>query len=215
MIWRRPDAAASEQTVRDLQLARDRALVARMVRGDQRAVREFCDTYLPRLYRFALQRVALPADADDVVQIVLSTAARRIETYRGDSPLYAWLLTICRREAGRYAAAAARHQSVMDPNREDGALAHLEAPAHEAPEAASRRRQLTGRVRRCLDSMPGHYAEALELKYLDGYSSKEIAAKLSISDEAVQSLLARARRTFRDVVDHELREDIETDHAEP
>jgi RNA polymerase sigma-70 factor (ECF subfamily) len=195
--------------VDDLQLTRDRALARRMLGGEQRAVREFCDTYLPRLYRFALQRVASPADADDVVQIVLSTAARRIETFRGDATLYSWLVAICRHEAGRYAAAAAARQSVMETDPDESALERLEAPPDEAPEALSSDQQQAARVRGCLARLPERYAEALELKYMDGYSTREIAGKFAISDTAVQSLLARARQSFREVCDHELREEIE------
>lgn len=194
----------------DLQVARDRALAARMRRGEQQAVTEFCDAYLSRLYRFTLQRVPSPQDADDVVQIVLSTAARRIETFRGDATLYSWLVAICRREATRHAAAAARRPSSIGANEDVRALERLEAPDGDLPEQAWRDRRRADGVRACLARLPDRYAEVLALKYMDGYSSKEIAVELAISDEAVQSLLARARRTFREVCDDELRQEIES-----
>ncbi|MGV6807684.1 MAG: sigma-70 region 4 domain-containing protein, partial [bacterium] len=42
-------------------------------------------------------------------------------------------------------------------------------------------------------------AKVLEMKYVEGYSSREIAEKLETSDEATQSMLARARQAFREV----------------
>lgn len=59
---------------------------------------------------------------------------------------------------------------------------------------------------RCtLDQLPEPYARALELKYIQGASSLEIAGELSISDSATQSLLARARHAFRDLRSEALR----------
>ena len=50
-----------------------------------------------------------------------------------------------------------------------------------------------------LDRLPPHYGNALEWKYIQGYSVREIAARLDVSHEAAQSVLARAKRSFRDI----------------
>ena len=53
------------------------------------------------------------------------------------------------------------------------------------------------------------------MKYIDGFSSKEIAQRLGLADEATQSLLARARRAFRDLCDIEpVGSDDAADHSE-
>ncbi len=191
----------------DLQSARDRDLAERVSRGDGRAIGEFCRIYLPRLYRYVLPRVATPDDADDVVQIVLSIAARRMETFRGDSSLFSWLAAICRREAGRYAVAAARRHELFQPYEgSEGETVHaMEAPS---PDMASAKWERLLSIQRCLERLPDRYAEVLELKYMDGYSSKEIASRYDITDEAVQSLLARARRAFRETCDDDLRAEL-------
>ena len=49
-----------------------------------------------------------------------------------------------------------------------------------------------------LDSLPLHYGDALEWKYLDGLSVVEIAARLGVSTKAAESRLTRAREAFRD-----------------
>lgn len=192
--------------VSELELARDVALARRMRRGDERAVAEFCTACLPRLYRFALHRLGDADDADDVVQTVLGKAARRIETYRGESTLQSWLYGICRRELSKHAAAAARHRGLTSLDAEHGlsrVAAELTAPSSQEPETASRHEELVGWVRERLDALPERHARALEMKYAAGFSSREIAASLDISDEAAQSLLARARRMFREVCDEQ------------
>ena len=49
-----------------------------------------------------------------------------------------------------------------------------------------------------LDNLPARYGDALEWKYIEGHSVKEIAQRLELGTEATQSLLARARRAFAD-----------------
>jgi RNA polymerase sigma-70 factor (ECF subfamily) len=75
----------------------------------------------------------------------------------------------------------------------------LECGAELAPEAAAQRAELCQLITFTLDQLPENYAVALELKYVHGASSREIAEKLSISDSATQSLLARARSAFREL----------------
>ena len=59
----------------ELQIARDRRLVQRLRKDDQRAMREFYDEYFPKLYRYAARRMKSPHDIDDVVQAVAETTA--------------------------------------------------------------------------------------------------------------------------------------------
>jgi DNA-directed RNA polymerase specialized sigma24 family protein len=50
---------------------------------------------------------------------------------------------------------------------------------------------------RVLQSLPAHYALALEAKYGDGMSVEAIARELGLTGIAAQSVLARAREAFR------------------
>src|SRR5215468_918554 len=51
---------------------------------------------LPRLRRFARALTGHPADADDVVQIAVERALRRLEQFEEGSKLDAWLYSIVR-----------------------------------------------------------------------------------------------------------------------
>src|SRR3977135_1544332 len=77
----------------------DRALVARMRAGDQRAFDEFFSASAPRLVAFAARRSALDsASLEDIVQNTLIKAARNLASYRGEAALFTWLTQICRHE---------------------------------------------------------------------------------------------------------------------
>ncbi len=193
-----------------VQISRDRRLARRILKGDERALRAFVDEYFPRLYRYAVHRLPNESDVDDVVQVVLAQAARRLETYRGEATLLTWLVQICRHEIARSLSRSNRDADMMTPYLNDELLRSvvesIEADEQgESPEKDTRRLELISMVQFALDQLPEHYATALELKYIEGYNSKEIAERLKVSDEATQSLLARARRAFREVCSEALR----------
>jgi RNA polymerase sigma-70 factor (ECF subfamily) len=52
-------------------------------------------------------------------------------------------------------------------------------------------------VNMTMSQLPPHYREALEAKYVNGLSVRDIAASSSISEKAAESLLTRAREAFR------------------
>ena len=186
-----------------LQFRRDRKLVKAILKGDERALKAFMDEYFPRLYRYARHRLPCEADVEDVVQLALSQAARRLETYRGEATLLTWLVQICRHEISRYLGKAAKQADMMQPFLNDDLLRSvvesIAADAATNPEAETRRSELINLVQFALDQLPEHYARVLELKYVEGFNSREIAAQMESTDEATQSMLARARRAFREV----------------
>ena len=178
----------------------DRALVARMRSGDQRAFDEFYNASAPRLVAFAARRSALDsASLEDIVQNTLIKAVRNLAGYRGEAALFTWLTQICRHELAdvhRKADRRPAHLS-LDETATTPLVTQLLAPEHQGPgaelETASRRSE----VMQLLDTLPEHYARALESKYGDGLSVEEIAGQLGLTVIATQSLLARARETFR------------------
>ena len=179
----------------------DRALVARMGAGDQRAFDEFFHSSAPRLAAFATRRSGLDAaSVEDVVQNTLVKAVRNLASYRGEAALFTWLTEICRHElADVYRKAARRpdHAS-LDELSPSSRHEQLRVPAHQEPAAQMDRDMRRSAVIRALQALPERYALALEAKYRDGFSVDEIAGLLGLTTTAAQSLLARARDAFRE-----------------
>src|SRR5574339_1015586 len=182
----------------------DRHLVKTLLRGDERAFEHFFNDNFPRLYRFAAARLGHDPEATrDVVQAALSRAVRKLDTYRGEAALFTWLCAICRNEIadwGRRNAHYARHIVLTE---DDPALrAAVESLADTEsgdPRHVYQRTELARLVQVALDHLPPRYGDALEWKYIEGRTVREIAAQLDISVDAAQSLLARARRAFEDI----------------
>ena len=181
----------------------DKAVVDRMLGGDEAAFEHFFDTYFSRLYRFAVTRLDNDADgAEEVVQTTLCKAIARLATYRGEAALFTWLCTFCRHEISAHYA---RHQRTVHeiPLIEDtpdvrAALESLGAASADGPDERLRRRELANLVQVTLDCLPERYGDALEWKYMQELSVHEIAARLKLGPKAAESLLTRARQAFRD-----------------
>jgi len=181
----------------------DRALVGRMLDGDEAAFTRFFDGQFPRLYRFALTRLdGDEAATEEVVQAALCRAIAGLAGYRGEAALFTWLCTICRRGIAEHRERRGRRLDDV-PLREEipevrAALESLAALGGSDPETAARRREIARQVQVILDALPGAYGDALEWKYLEGRSVREIAARLDLSVKAAESMLTRAREAFRD-----------------
>jgi RNA polymerase sigma-70 factor (ECF subfamily) len=181
----------------------DARQVARLLAGDERAFREFFQDHYQRLYRFALARLNHDVGAaEDVAQLTLSKALRKLASYRGESQLFTWLCAICRTEIADAARKQARYRTrvVLTEDHPElrAAVETIEAP--EGPlEFEMERVEVLRLITAVLDRLPPRYGDALEWKYIEGYSAEEIAARLDIGLDAANSLLARAKRAFKDV----------------
>jgi RNA polymerase sigma-70 factor, ECF subfamily len=184
----------------------DRELVSALLRGERQAFDRFFADYFPRLYRFVLPRIeGDAAAAEDLCQHVLARAIRALATYRAEAALFTWLCQIARNELSRYW----ERRKTEDANVlhiEDDAdiramLESVAAPESEQPDAQRLRSEVARIIHIALDHLPQHYANALELKYIDGLSVQEVAARLSQTVTATQSVLARARGALRDILE--------------
>jgi RNA polymerase sigma-70 factor (ECF subfamily) len=130
----------------------------------------------------------------------LIKGVRNLFSYRGEAALFTWLTQICRHEladVNRKAARRPPHVSLDEPTT-TSIVAQLRIPERRGPVAEMDAATQRVAVMQILNSLPEHYARALEAKYGDGLSVEEIARQLGLTVIATQSLLARARETFRE-----------------
>lgn len=166
-----------------------------MARGDHRAFDRFVAEYTPTLVRFARRQLAGHGDAvADIVQSTLVEAVEKLDTFRGDGPLGAWLLGICRFQVGTYW----RRWHIRKRHASDGPveLELVQAGLPTPPEILEEH-QRRATVHGTLDLLTPPYGKVLEWKYLEEVSVKEIARRLGTSPKAAESTLGRARAAFR------------------
>ncbi len=184
----------------------DRALVERMVEGDESAFETFSDDYIPALYRFALYRLSRDRDlAEEIVQTTLVKVMGKLSTFRGDAALMTWLCACCRMEIAAHFRRNGRRPREVEWSEDDPSeQTTIHGGPPEGPDKSLIRRESRELVHAALDMLPPHYGKALEWKYLEDLSVKEIAERLNTTAKAVESRLTRARDAFRDVYARQL-----------
>jgi len=182
----------------------DRKLAQRLRVGDERAFGQFFDENFSRLYRFTLTRLSEDPEATrEVVQSALMKGLDKIHQYRGESALFTWLCVICRNELIDWMRRNAPYRQHVVLTEDEpairAAVEALDAPVAASPSAVYQRHEASRLIQVVLDRLPPRYGDALEWKYIEGHSVRDIAQRLNISTEAAQSLLARAKHAFRDM----------------
>ena len=182
----------------------DRNLVKRLLAGDEQAFSQFFDENFGRLYRFVLARISYEEEAArEIVQAALSRALRKAHTYRGEAALFTWLCVICRNEIVDWMRRNAKYREhivlIEDYPEIQAAVDSLLAPDTDDPGRHYQKYEASRLIQVALDKLPPKYGDALEWKYIEGYSVKEIAMKMDLSHAAAQSLLARAKRAFQEI----------------
>lgn len=196
-----PRSGTAIESESGLDLRREeKALVERMLAGDEPAMERFADGYFPGLYRFAVSRLEGDSElAREIVQTTVCHALAKLETYRGEASLFTWLCSCCLNEIRMHFRRKGRLPKMvgLDQSVPEADLSPFQEPgAH--PEGALARKEEVHLVHAALDLLPPHYAHALEWKYLDRLSVQEIAGRLRLGVKAAESLLTRARRAFRE-----------------
>jgi RNA polymerase sigma-70 factor, ECF subfamily len=166
-------------------------LIRQAVRGERTAAEALVRAVSPRLWRVAWRLMGgNSADAEDVVQEALVQLWRKLPDWRlGEARIETWLHTVVTSRC-------------LDRLRRTGrTVSEDEAPELEdpspAPDAGLLAADTAAAVDAALAALPDRQRAALVLVHYEELSGAEASAALGISVEALESLLARARRTLR------------------
>jgi RNA polymerase sigma-70 factor (ECF subfamily) len=183
----------SDDTEQDPRLD-EKALVERMLAGDESAMEELADGYFPGLYRFALARLGGDSELTrEIVQTTVCKALAKLATWRGEAALRTWLYACCQNEIRMYFRQRKGAPQLVELE-DDGYPAGA-----EGAEGDLERKEEARLVHAALDLLPPHYARALEWKYVERLPVQEIAERLRLKIKAAESVLTRARQAFREV----------------
>ena len=168
-------------------------IVAQVMPPEQSAVvaldsvsfRVFYDEALPRVYGYLLRRCGGNRSvAEDLTQETFLAAVGELRRGRVVEARLPWVLGIARHKLVDYYRRSERMRREL-PLAEDADGVGVEPHAGD------------DRALAALVSLPAAQRAALVLRHLDGLSVPEVAAVLERSVEAVESLLARGRVSFR------------------
>lgn len=188
---RQPDAAESDDT-----------LVLRLADGCGGAMAALSERHLQPVFACAWRILGDGAEAEDVAQETFVRLLRKAPGWQPDGPaLRSWLLRVATNLCIDRRRARARLAPMPD-DIED--LGERQGAAFDDDLAIRRA------VRRAMAGLPDRQRAALALVHFHGLSGREAASALGTSEEALESLLARARRRLRQILSPDVKNLLET-----
>jgi RNA polymerase sigma factor (sigma-70 family) len=173
----------------DTQAPDDRRLVADFLRTRSEAdFLRLYDRHADGLFRFAARLMGGPGpDAEELVQEAWIRALRGLSAFRFESSLRTWLCSIVfnRWREVRRRDAAGRRLKVIEGARSSGGEAPVVMPGLE----------------RALLKLPQKYRVVLLLHDVEGFTHEEIGLRFGVAVGTSKSLLHRARRQLRRVLE--------------
>lgn len=176
-------------TVRRIADREDEALLIRVALREQAAFRLLVDRHMPGLILLGRRLLRDEAEAEDIAQEALLRLWRQGQSLDvGPAGVGPWLKKVVSNLA-------------IDRLRVRGRFDVTDEPP-EQPQPASQLRsleqqELAERVEDALRRLPDRQRLALTMFHYEGLTMQEVGSMMGVSAEAVESLLARARRSLK------------------
>jgi len=174
----------------------DAELIAEILGGSREHFEMLYESYFPRVYRFALNRLRDPAEAEDVTQEVFFTVFNSLGRFEGKSTLLVWIFGITRNTVNR------RFRRRRAPLVSLDAEGAEEVPSRAAAvdQRVEARRMLERCERVIQDDLTPLQRRIFHLKHLRRQPIRAIAVALGKSEDAIKANLYRMRRAIADGV---------------
>lgn len=161
-------------------------LIEDCLAGQQQAFEELYSQHSGMVMAYLLRSGFGSPDAEDLTQETFLRAARSLSSFdsrRG--PFAGWLGAVARNVARRHWARRSRGE-VFDLEMIEDVVA--EPPANTAAELEE-----IDALRDCVRHLPPQYRRLIELRYVDGLTTRAIAAAASVPEATTRSRLAEAK----------------------
>ncbi len=159
----------------------------------------FYKSHSPKILRYLARHLPSKQDAEEIMQDVFLEAIDSLPLFRGETSVLNWLYKIA-------------HNKTVDFYRKRkiksillSQIPYLEIVASEInqPEFQYEKNKIRDRIETAFHLIPSHYQRILRLHYENGLKIKEIALVFDLSPKATESLLFRARESFRQAYERE------------
>ncbi|MCG9971367.1 RNA polymerase sigma factor [Christiangramia crocea] len=164
-------------------------LIHKCKKKDRKAQEQLYRLYAPKLFGLCLKYSDNHQQAEDNLQDGFVTIFEKISQYKDAGSFEGWM----KRIVINTALQKHRQQKVYGITNED----HL----HEEEIKVETEELSVHFLLECVQNLPDRYRQVFNLYVMDGYSHKEIADMLNISEGTSKSNLARARMALKDRIE--------------
>ncbi len=176
-----------------LQIDIHRDIIEKARTGNSKAQRELYSLYCRAMYNICCRMMNNTTEAEDMLQEVFIEAFTRLDTFRFDSTIGAWLKRItinkCINELRKRKVAldygeVLSNDVAEEYNDEDGADVALSVD----------------RIRHAIGLLPDGYRVVFSLYMLEGYDHEEISKILNISESTSKTQLLRGKKKIIEIL---------------
>jgi len=203
----------------------DLSLLRRARAGDFAAFEELVGRLQSRVYGLAYRMLGGPHDAEDVTQQTFLSLVEHLRDFREESAVAAWVLRIAANHALKLLRKRRGLPTVplTDPGGDDEGYAgvpHPEviAPWRDDPADLAARHEVRELIDRALAELDDKYRAVFVLRDVEGFSVRETAGLLGLSEANVKVRLLRARLALREKLTRVLGDEaarVVPDHRHP
>lgn len=159
-------------------------LIRSCIEGDRKSQKVLYDRLAPRMFPVCIRYIGDRDQAEDVLQDGFITLFAKLETYKGDGSFEGW----ARRVFVTTALMALRKKDALKMSED------LETVRGMKSETASQTQQIGYKeLMKLITSLPPGFRTVFNMYSIEGYSHKEIAEALGISETTSRTQLSRAR----------------------
>jgi len=173
--------------------------------NDEGAFEEIVNRYVDKIYGLALRITRNQNDAEEVLQDVFLTLAKKIDTFRGEAKFSSWLYRVTANASYMRLRAERKHETDISledyvPYDDNGTLMGRVASKDWSlrPDKALFSKEAMDIIERAVEELPESYRVVFHLRDIEGLSNEEASQILGISVPAIKSRLHRGRLFLRD-----------------
>lgn len=171
----------------------NRELIEACVKGDRVAQRNLYDLFSRRMYVVCLRYTKSQQEAEDVLQDSFIKVFKNLKGYRGDSRLDYWIKRIVINTALNSQRKKLYMYPMVDIDDVKNDFDHSKAFSNFQMEE----------LLKMIKELPTGCQTVFNLFAIEGYSHKEIAEMLEVSEGTSKSQFARARKLLQDKIAEE------------
>jgi len=175
-------------------LLEDEDIIQGCRENDRRAQQELFLRYGRKMFGYCLRYSDNPDDANDLLQDGFIKVFDNIKSYKGDSPLQAWMSRVFINMA--ITRFRKRNAGPRFVDMEDAEF------AEDTEEDVQTEARDLDKVMQCLQQLPEKYRLVLNLYAIDKLGHKEIAEQLGITEGTSKSQLSRARQMLKNLLEN-------------
>ncbi len=171
--------------------------------GNEEAFGLLYETYVDRIFNYIYYRTGNVHDAEDLTARVFQRAMKHIPNYQDRGvPFSAWLYRIAHNLVANWHRDRSRKKEVSITEK------MILRAKDESPETTIIRTEKQDALLQIIRTLPPDRQQLLILKFVEGYSNREIGEIMNRSEGAVKSLYHRTLLALRDQED-DLKVEIE------